>query len=50
MDWGRKWPVDFNAGKTQLVSFERSNKTGAIGVKMDGSILDKKNHLLRCWG
>ena len=20
MDWGRKWLVDFNAGKTQLVS------------------------------
>ena len=22
--WGRKWLVDFNAGKTQLVSFDRS--------------------------
>ena len=22
VDWGRKWPVDFNAGKTQLVSFD----------------------------
>ena len=21
VDWGRKWVVDFNAGKTQLVSF-----------------------------
>ena len=21
VDWGRKWLVDFNAGKTQLVSF-----------------------------
>ena len=50
VDWGRKWLVDFNAGKTQLVLFDRSNKTGAIGVKMDGSILDKNNHLLRCWG
>ena len=26
--WGRKWLVDFNAGKTQLVSFDRSNNTG----------------------
>ena len=31
--WGRKWLVDFNAGKIQLVSFDRSNNTGAIDVK-----------------
>ena len=35
VDQGRKWLVDFNAGKTQLFSFERSNNTGAIDVKMD---------------
>ena len=29
MDWGRKWLVDCNAGKSQLVLFERSNNTGA---------------------
>ena len=23
VDWGRKWLVNFNAGKTQLVSFDR---------------------------
>ena len=40
MDWGRKWLVDFNAGKTQLVSFDRSKNTGAIDVKMDGSVLE----------
>ena len=22
VDWGRKWLVDFNAGKTQLILFE----------------------------
>ena len=33
--WGRKWLVDFNDGKTRLVSFDRSNNTGAIVVKMD---------------
>ena len=33
--WGRKWLVDFNAGKTQPVSFHRSNNTGAFDVKMD---------------
>ena len=42
MDWGRKWLVDFNAGKSQLVSFDRSKNTGAIDVKMDGSVLEEK--------
>ena len=27
VDWGRKWLVDFNAGKTQLVSFDWSKNT-----------------------
>ena len=38
-----KWLVDFNAGKTHLVSFDRSNNTGAIDVKMDGSVLEEKS-------
>ena len=42
VDWGRKWLVDFNAGKTQLVSFDRFKNTGAIDVKMDGSVLEEK--------
>ena len=42
-DWGRKWLVDFNAGKTELVSFDRSNNTGTIDVKMDGSVLGGKS-------
>ena len=29
VDWGRKWLVDFNARKTQPVSFDRSKNTGA---------------------
>ena len=42
-DWIRKWLVDFNAGKTQIVSIDKSNNnTGAIDVKMDGSILEEK--------
>ena len=41
VDWGRKWLVDFNAGKTQLVLFDRSNNTGAIDVKMDGAVLEE---------
>ena len=45
VDWGKKWLVDFNAGKTQLVSFDRSNNNGSIDVKMTGSVLEEK-----CWG
>ena len=48
VDWDRKWLDDFNAGKTQMVSFERINNTGAIDVKINGSILGEK--ILRCWG
>ena len=42
VDWSRKWPVDFNAGKTQLVSFDRSKSTDAIDVEMNGTILEEK--------
>ena len=42
VDWSRKWLVDFSSGKTQLVSFDRSKNTGAIDVKMDGSVLEEK--------
>ena len=41
--WGKKWLVDFNAGKTQLVSFDWSNNNGSIDVKMGGSILKEKS-------
>ena len=40
---GRKCLVDLNAGKTQLVSFDWSNNTGAIDVKMCGSVLVEKS-------
>ena len=43
LDWGKKWLVDFNAGKTQLVSFDRSNNNGSIDVKMDGFVLEEKS-------
>ena len=39
--WGKKWLVDFNAGKTQLVSFDQSNNNGFIDVKMSGSVLEE---------
>ena len=38
-----KWLVDFNAGKTQLLSFDRSNNNGSIDVNMDGSVLQEKS-------
>ena len=38
-----QWLVDFSAGKTQLVSSDHSNKTGAIDVKMDGCALEDKS-------
>ena len=30
VDWGKKWLVDFNAGKNQLVSFDQSNNNGSM--------------------
>ena len=47
VDWGKKWLVDFNAGKAHLVLFDPSNNNGSIDVKMDGSVLEEK-YLLRC--
>ena len=42
-DWARKWLVDFNTGKTQIVSFDRFINTGAYDVKMDESVLEEKS-------
>ena len=41
VDWGRKWLVDFNAGKTQLVLFDQSNNTGVNDVKI--AVLEEKS-------
>ena len=43
MDWGKKWLVDFNARKTDLVSFNWSNNNGSIYVKIEGSVLEEKS-------
>ena len=42
VDWGRKWLVDFNAGKTQLISFDQSNNTDTTDVKTDEPLLEEK--------
>ena len=49
--WTWIWPVrhcglghvDFNTLKPQLVSFDGSNNTGVLDVKMDGSVLEEKS-------
>ena len=46
---GKRWLVAFNAGKTELVSFDRSYNNGSIDVKMDRPVLEEKC-LLRYWG
>ena len=43
VNWGQKWLVDFNAGKTQLVLFDRFKNTGAIDVKMNGSVFEEQS-------
>ena len=43
MDWGKKRLVDFNAGKTQLISFDRSSNNGSVDVKIDGSVLEENS-------
>ena len=43
VDWGKKWPVDFNAGKTQLILFDWSNNNGSVDKKMDRPVLEEKS-------
>ena len=43
VDWSKKWLVDFNAGKAQLVSFDLPNINGSIDVKKDGFVLEEKS-------
>ena len=43
VDWGKKWLVEFNAGKTRLVSFDLSSNTGSIDLKTNGSVFEEKS-------
>ena len=43
VDWAKKWLVDFNAGKRQLILFDVSNNTGAFDVKINGLVLAEKS-------
>ena len=54
VEWGRngwivEWIGDFNAGKTQLVSFDQFNNTSAIDVKIDESVLEEKSSFKMLW-
>ena len=46
VDWGKKWLVDFNAAKTQLVLVDWSNNNGSIDLKMDGSFHEEKSSFM----
>ena len=46
---GKKWLVDLNASKTQLVSFDQSDNNGSIDVKMDGFVLEEKLSFQMLW-
>ena len=51
VDWGKNWCVDFNAGKAQLVLFNRSNNnSGANYLKLDRCLLFKKKAFFKMLG
>ena len=43
VDWGEKWLVDFNVGKTQLVLVDQFDNNGFIDVKLNASALEEKS-------
>ena len=43
VDWGRKRLVDFNAWRTQQVSFDLSKNTDVIDMKMNESVLEEES-------
>ena len=45
--WSNKWLVNFCATKTQLVSSDNLKNSGALYVKMDGTLM--KSYLWRCY-
>ena len=50
-DWCRKWLVDFNARKIELVSLDQSNNSNATDVKRDVSVLEEKSPCkILIWG
>ena len=50
VDWGKKQLVDFDEEKYSIDSFDRSNNSGVIDVKMDESVLKKEKWICRAIG
>ena len=43
MNWCRKWLINFNARKTQLLLFGRSYNSDVFDVKLDGPVLEEES-------
>ena len=43
VDLSKKWLVNFNDGKTQLILFNQSNNSVSVDVIMDGYALEEKS-------
>ena len=43
VNWDRKWLVNFNAQKNQVVSFDLLYNYDAIDMKMNGSVTENKS-------
>ena len=41
LDWGGKWPDDFDAGEIQFVSYDLSNNTNAIDVRKNDCVFEE---------
>ena len=42
VEWGKRWQVTFNAGKTHLVSFDCSVNSGNIDIRMSEKMLEEE--------
>ena len=43
VEWGSRWLISFNAGKTELLSFDWLPNSGVIDIKMDKAVLEEKS-------
>ena len=43
VEWGKRWQVTFNEGKTHLVSFDRSVNSGGIDIRMGEKMLEEES-------
>ena len=50
VDWSKKWLVDLNACKTQLVSMDHSNNSGVNEVKIEWSVLEEQSSFIKMLG